>query len=131
MISEFNNVWSDSQMRPHMSIEQKLKGHCYLRLQDGETPSKIHYDLLAQGFVPSQIDIALSQAVAALKEYARYKNIELLKTLSLAIAVFIFGVFLSQNSETAPGQFQDLYFKVYLLAAGIVAYGIWARSQKV
>lgn len=82
-------------MRPQLSIEQKLKGHCYLRLQDGETRSMIHADLLSKGFFPLQIEMALSQAEASLKEYARVKNFELLKVLGGAAIVFAFGVLLA------------------------------------
>jgi len=118
-------------MRPKLTIEEKLKGHCYLRLQDGEQPEEITADLISKGITVVEIETALSQARAALDEYARYKNAELIKTLVGALVVAVIGVVISNFSDDAPGRFRGLHISFFMLAAAIAAYGVWARGQKV
>jgi hypothetical protein len=118
-------------MRPKLTIEQKLKGHCYLRLEDGEQTQEIIADLLSKGIPLAQIEAALSQARVALDEYVRYKNVELVKTLAGAVAVAGIGLVISSFVDDAPGRYRNLHISFFMLAAAIAAYGVWARQQRV
>lgn len=118
-------------MRPKLTIEKKLKGHCYLRLADGEQPQVIIADLLSKGIPIAQIEAALSQARVAIDEYARYKNVQLVKTLVGAVVVAGIGFVISGFADDAPGRSRNLHISFYILAAAVAGYGVWARRQRV
>lgn len=116
-------------MRPQLTMEKKLRGHCYLRLQDGESAAAITADLVGKGIASPQIETALSQARAALAEYRRYKNFELAKTLAGAALVGAIGIAIANFVDDAPGRYRNLHITAFLLATAMAIHGFWARFQ--
>lgn len=117
-------------MRPQLSCEEKLRGHCYLRLEDGESEKAIQTDLLGKGFEQSELDVAIDWAKDELAAFARHRNLQLMKTLGAAAAIAIFGAYLASQSDSAPNRFAGLHWKVWLLAMALAGYGFWSRSQR-
>jgi hypothetical protein len=101
----------------------------YLYLSEGKSESEVGQILKERGADSETASCSIIEAKKLLKELSEYRNMELLKTLLVGVALIVAGLFFSDFAADGPGRARGIANSVKLLGAGVIGYGLWARTQ--